>query len=184
MESEGIEDLHKVILATKVPLDYTSFDLETTFSPFGKVIDTLLLKNKQQAFVEFELPSNGAECLRFYKGPMIIYASNKSCIVHKEKSIPNKILHITFDNVKYPLIADLLSTSFMIYGEVRKVLIFNFKDKENALIEMDSIESAIKIKEVMNGKSLFSDGNKMTIVYSKKTELEVREQNEKCRDYN
>lgn len=182
MEQERA-NTQKIVLVTKVPQDFSPSDLVGIFSCFGKISDTLLLQAKQQAFIEFESAESAKKCITTYKGSMLLYLSNKSHLVHKKEPEENKILHITFDKLKYPLIADLLLTAFMPYGEVHKVLIYTDKGLNYALVEMDSIVSANKGKEALNGQSLFSDGNKMTINYSKLIELEVKEQNDKCRDY-
>eukprot|EP00826_Nyctotherus_ovalis_P007207 TRINITY_DN11784_c0_g5_i1.p1 TRINITY_DN11784_c0_g5~~TRINITY_DN11784_c0_g5_i1.p1 ORF type:complete len:407 (+),score=78.44 TRINITY_DN11784_c0_g5_i1:1-1221(+) len=178
-----VSDSHRIILATKVPHDFSSSDIVAAFSSFGKITDTLSLQSKQQAFIEFESADSAKKCVETYKGPMRLYFSNKSQLVHKEEPMASRVLHISFDKLKYPLIADLLLTAFMPYGDVHKVLICTDKGANYALAEMDSVESAARVKESLNGQSLFSDGNRMAIGYSKLQELEVKEQSDRCRDY-
>jgi len=183
MEVKKSESKQRIVLVTKVPESFSSSDLVDTFSCFGKITDTLLVQSKHQAFIEFESPESAKKCIETYKGPMIPYISEKSHIVHKEETTANKVLHITFDNLKYPLIADLLYTGFMPYGEVHKVIIFKDTKMPYAHVAMNSIESAIKAKEALNGQSLFSDGNKMNINYSRIATISIPEQSDTCKDY-
>eukprot|EP01022_Parablepharisma_sp_SALTPOND_P011009 TRINITY_DN1455_c0_g1_i1.p3 TRINITY_DN1455_c0_g1~~TRINITY_DN1455_c0_g1_i1.p3 ORF type:complete len:438 (+),score=48.75 TRINITY_DN1455_c0_g1_i1:51-1316(+) len=182
-EVKDVVQSHKIVFVTQVPSEFTSSTLVSTFVPFGKIVDTLLLESKRQAFIEFEDPESAKKCIETYKGPMMVHMSHKTRLTHKEHSSPGKVLFIAFDKVKYPLTADLLFTSFMEFGEVRKVLIYNAKEAYYALLEMDSIESAKKVKDEFNGKDLFTGGNSMNITYSKTQNLEIKAQNDKCKDY-
>jgi len=183
-----ISENTKILLITQIPVEKALDSILSEFSKYGKITDSLFLSQKRQAFIEFEQIENAQKCLSEYKGSLQIYKSQKSQIVHKEQGIANKILYITFEKVNFPLTADLLYINFSEYGNVQKVLIYNSTDsnnenKFNAMVEMDSIESAKKIKENLNNKSLFTGANFMNISYSKLQTLEIKSQNEKCRDY-
>ncbi len=183
IKAETQTETKKVVFALNVPVGCGAEPLKKELEKFGRVADVLVLELKRQAFVEFETAREAALCVEKYAGPLKLQLSHKSQISHKDEHEANKVLFITFANVKYPMTADLIYTTFLPCGLTSKVLLYTCQNSHYGLVEMDSLDSASKVKEAWNGHDLFSGANTMSIQYSRMKSIEIKIPTDRCKDY-
>jgi hypothetical protein len=84
------------------------------------------------------------------KSELLISASHRSEITDEKSESTNQassVLLVTITNIKFPVNADVLFSVFNKYGDVLRIIIFDKQQGEQALVEMQSLEQAIKARE-------------------------------------
>uniref|UniRef100_A0A336KYI4 CSON001530 protein n=1 Tax=Culicoides sonorensis TaxID=179676 RepID=A0A336KYI4_CULSO len=89
-----------------------------------------------------------------------------------EASRPNHILLFTILNPLYPITVEVLHTISQPHGQVQRIVIFK-KNGVQAMIEFDSIESATRVRENLNGCDIYSGCCTLKIDYAKPEKLNV-----------
>nr|CAI5840829.1 unnamed protein product [Callosobruchus analis] len=79
---------------------------------------------------------------------------------------PNHILLFTIINPMYPITVDVLHTICQSSGQVLRIVIFK-KNGVQAMVEFDSIESAMRAKENLNGADIYSGCCTLKIDFAK-----------------
>ena len=97
--------------------------------------------------------------------------------------MPSPVLLVTITNVKLPVNADVLFAIFNKYGEVLRVVLFDKQQGEQALVEMSTLEQAVKAKQETNSQYIYSSTNLMQTQFSQRTKLSVKNQTSRARDY-
>lgn len=85
---------------------------------------------------------------------------------------PNNVLLFTIINPVYPITVDVLHTICTPNGQVLRIVIFK-KNGVQAMVEFDSIETARKVKEALNGADIYSGCCTLKIEFAKPTKLNV-----------
>lgn len=85
---------------------------------------------------------------------------------------PNHILLFTIINPVYPITVDVLHTICNPNGPVQRIVIFK-KNGVQAMVEFDSIDSATRAREALNGCDIYSGCCTLKIDYAKPEKLNV-----------
>lgn len=111
------------------------------------------------------------------KQELLISPSHRSEITDEKQessSMPSSVLLVTITNIKFPVNADVLFSVFNKYGDVQKIIIFEKQQGEQALVEMLTVDQAIKAKEQTTGQYIYSDTNLMHVEFSRRKKLSVK----------
>ncbi|XP_060520438.1 heterogeneous nuclear ribonucleoprotein L [Cylas formicarius] len=95
---------------------------------------------------------------------------------------PNHILLFTVINPMYPITVDVIHTISQSSGQVLRIVIFK-KNGVQAMVEFDSIESATRAKETLNGADIYSGCCTLKIDYAKPEKLNVHKNDSESWDY-
>ncbi|KAK1665745.1 hypothetical protein QYE76_053904 [Lolium multiflorum] len=102
----------------------------------------------------------------------------------KNQEAESNVLLATVENMQYIVTIDALHEVFSAYGFVQKVAIFEKNAGFHALIQYPDIQTAVKAKEALEGHSIYEGGFcKLHLAFSRHTDLNVRINNERGRDY-
>lgn len=96
---------------------------------------------------------------------------------------PNTILRVIVDNIVYPVALDTFYGIFSRFGKVTKIVTFTKNATFQALIQYESSFNAQQAKQTLDGQSMFSSGNVLRIEFSKLSNLNVKYNNDKSRDF-
>ncbi|KAL1517607.1 hypothetical protein ABEB36_001348 [Hypothenemus hampei] len=95
---------------------------------------------------------------------------------------PNHVLLFTIINPMYPITVDVLHTICQSSGQVLRIVIFK-KNGVQAMVEFDSIESAIRAKDTLNGADIYSGCCTLKIDFAKPEKLNVHKNDSESWDY-
>nr|XP_023020045.1 heterogeneous nuclear ribonucleoprotein L-like [Leptinotarsa decemlineata] len=79
---------------------------------------------------------------------------------------PNHILLFTIINPMYPITVDVLHTICQSSGQVLRIVIFK-KNGVQAMVEFESVESAMRAKDSLNGADIYSGCCTLKIDFAK-----------------
>lgn len=99
-----------------------------------------------------------------------------------DESKPNHILLFTIINPMYPITVDVLHTICQSSGQVLRIVIFK-KNGVQAMVEFDSVESAIRAKEALSGADIYSGCCTLKIDFAKPEKLNVHKNDSESWDY-
>ncbi|XP_066900984.1 heterogeneous nuclear ribonucleoprotein L isoform X12 [Halyomorpha halys] len=85
---------------------------------------------------------------------------------------PNNVLLFTVFNPVYPITVDVLHTICTPNGQVLRIVIFK-KNGVQAMVEFDSIDTARKVKDALNGADIYSGCCTLKIEFAKPSKLNV-----------
>lgn len=203
-QQESGEGASKVLHCRNVPADATEAELAALASPFGRVTNVLLLRGKQQAFIQMDSPLSSLSLLQYYssvqptlRGKTIYFQYSKREEItndsppqrrnNEEVEVQSSILLVTILNVQYPITIDILHRVFVKYGEILKIIIFSKPDKSKgslqAFIQYANISSSIHAKSELENQNIYSGCCTLRIQYSQLSNLNVKFNNDKCRDF-
>ncbi|XP_037918077.1 heterogeneous nuclear ribonucleoprotein L isoform X13 [Hermetia illucens] len=89
-----------------------------------------------------------------------------------EATRPNHILLFTIINPFYPITVDVLHKICHPHGQVQRIVIFK-KNGVQAMVEFDSLESATRARDNLNGADIYSGCCTLKIDYAKPEKLNV-----------
>ncbi|CAB1451899.1 unnamed protein product [Pleuronectes platessa] len=189
----------RVVHVRKLPNDINEAEVIGLGLPFGKVTNLLMLKGKNQAFLEL----NSEECAQ----TMVSYYSSVTPVIrnhpiymqystHKElktDNSPNQVraqaalqavnaLH-GVENLFYPVTLDVLHQIFSKFGTVLKIITFTKNNQFQALIQYADGMTAQHSKLSLDGQNIYNACCTLRISFSKLTSLNVKYNNDKSRDY-
>ncbi|RHY27876.1 hypothetical protein DYB32_006465 [Aphanomyces invadans] len=95
----------------------------------------------------------------------------------------NRILLVTVQNPLYPITTDLIGKVFNVYGQVEKVVIFMKPVGLQCLVQFVHVPDAVTAKSKLDGEAIYPDCCFMVISYSNLSELSVKENSLKTRDF-
>lgn len=99
-----------------------------------------------------------------------------------EPEKPNHIILITIMNPAYPITVDVLHTICSPNGQVLRLVIFK-KNGVQAMVEFDSVESAARAKESLQGADIYSGCCTLRIEFAKPSRLNVYKNDTESWDY-
>jgi len=174
-------------------------------SPFGRVVNVLTLKGKSQAFIQMQDLLAASSLVEFYSinpcmirtntvylqysnreeitAPSANAGSSGGSFSANKHEAPNAILLATVSNLVYPTSVDVLHQIFSKYGTVLKIVTFNKNGNFQALIQFQDLAAAIAAKASLDGQNIYVGCCTLRIQFSSLTNLEVKYNNEKSRDF-
>ncbi|XP_070195633.1 polypyrimidine tract-binding protein 2-like isoform X4 [Littorina saxatilis] len=211
----------RVVHIRSLPHEVAETDIVQLGMPFGKMTNVLVLKQKNQAFLEFQDESAAVNMVSYYSTnpaqvrlkPCYVQFSNhkelKTDASHSFQLIEqntnaqaalqaaqvvqggpggedpqqNTILRVIVDNVGYPVTLDVLHQLFSRYGKVLKIITFTKNNTFQALIQFSDTISATTAKVSLDSQNIYNGCNTLKIDYSKLTNLNVKYNNDKSRDF-
>ncbi|KAH9499924.1 Polypyrimidine tract-binding protein 3 [Bulinus truncatus] len=207
----------RVVHIRSLPNDAAETDVVQLGMPFGKMTNVLVLKQKNQAFLEFQEESSAINMVSYFKtNPAQVRL--KSCYVqfsnHKELKTDasnaqntsaqaalqaaqgllgsgggsnsgdqTTILRVIVDNVLYPVTLEVLHQLFSRFGKILKIITFTKNNTFQALIQFSDPISAAAAKDSLDNQNIYNGCNTLKIDYSRLTNLNVKYNNDKSRDF-
>ncbi|XP_054282546.1 heterogeneous nuclear ribonucleoprotein L-like isoform X2 [Macrosteles quadrilineatus] len=99
-----------------------------------------------------------------------------------ENLTPNHVLLFTIVNPLYPITVHVLHTICSPIGQVQRIVIFK-KNGVQAMVEFDSVDTAKRVKEELNGADIYSGCCTIKIEFAKPTKLNVHKNDSESWDY-
>uniref|UniRef100_A0A1X7UYZ1 RRM domain-containing protein n=2 Tax=Amphimedon queenslandica TaxID=400682 RepID=A0A1X7UYZ1_AMPQE len=210
---EAVPVTSRVLHIRNLPSDATEADVFMLMSTYGAVSKVLLLRQKNQAFVELaELSTACALVDAFSTRPAQIkdrtvyiqFSKHQELksgstpianpggvptftstvgVVGTSQGQPNSILRVIIENMIYPITIDVLHQIFAKYGDVLKVVTFMKNTQFHALIQYPNEIIATNAKTALDGQNIYNGCCTLHIDYSKLSNLTVKFNNEKTRDF-
>lgn len=118
--------------------------------------------------------------------PSAIDASGQICVGLDGKKLEpeSNVLLAAIENMQYTVTLDVLHTVFSAFGSVLKIAMFDKNGGLQALIQYPDIKTATAAKEALEGHCIYEGGFcKLHITYSRHTDLSIRVNNDRSRDY-
>ncbi|ERN00316.1 hypothetical protein AMTRI_Chr01g130860 [Amborella trichopoda] len=102
----------------------------------------------------------------------------------KKREMESNVLLASIENMQYAVTADVLRAVFSAFGLVQKVAIFEKNAAIQALIQFPDVQTAVAAKENLEGHCIYEGGFcKLHLAYSRHTDLNVKVNNDRSRDY-
>jgi len=192
----------KVLHVRGLPTYCTEEELLCIVQPFGTVSKCLILAEKHQAFIEMASVDQAAQLLSQleFSQPTIRskaiyfqYSSRQTVEIKHSQGAQggqggdgvggSPTLLITVSNVTVPVTLDNIVQICKPYGEVLKVITFQKGVDFQALVQMNSVETATQAKMFLEGKDMFQGCCHLHVGFSKRHNLTVKTNNAKSRDF-
>jgi len=97
--------------------------------------------------------------------------------------VGNTVLRVIIDNQLYPVTLELLHGIFSRIGKVLKIVTFNKNNTLQALVQFSDAVSAQAAKMTLDGQHIYNGCCTLRIEYSKLSQLNVKYNNDKSRDF-
>ncbi|XP_077418413.1 polypyrimidine tract-binding protein 1-like isoform X4 [Vanacampus margaritifer] len=212
----------RVVHLRKLPSDINEAEVIGLGLPFGKVTNLLMLKGKNQAFLELNSEECAQTMVSYYLSvtPVIrnhpIYMQYSTHKELKTDNSPNQVraqaalqavnalhgggaiagdvsglagataqspvLRVIVENLFYPVTLDVLHQIFSKFGTVLKIITFTKNNQFQALIQYADAIMAHNAK-CLDGQNIYNACCTLRISFSKLTNLNVKYNNDKSRDY-
>uniref|UniRef100_A0A669DP49 Polypyrimidine tract binding protein 1 n=1 Tax=Oreochromis niloticus TaxID=8128 RepID=A0A669DP49_ORENI len=203
----------RVIHIRKLPSDITEAEVISLGVPFGDVTNLLMLKAKNQAFLEMNSEEAAQNLVGYYSTmvpiirhhPVYVQFSNhkelktdnspnqeraqaalralSSSHVDTAAVAPSTVLRVVVENLIYPVTLDALCQIFSKFGTVLRIIIFTKNNQFQALLQYSDGASAQAAKLSLDGQNIYNGCCTLRISFSKLTSLNVKYNNEKSRDF-
>ncbi|KAI8787835.1 heterogeneous nuclear ribonucleoprotein L [Biomphalaria glabrata] len=169
-------------------------DLVEAVQHFGTVRDVMLMPRKRQALIEFEDLNGAKNCVDYCLQGNSIYVAGQPAFFNFSLSTkiqrpgeedtrpPNHVLLFTILNPQYPITVDVMHTINSPYGQVLRIVIFK-KNGVQAMVEFDTVDSAKRAKQSLNGADIYSGCCTLKIEYAKPARLNVVKNDNDSWDY-
>lgn len=202
------EEVSKVIHIRNLPADATENEVIQLGLNFGKVTNLLMLKGKNQAFLEMESEEIAQQMVEecsvsprtIRQRVMFIQFSNHKELktdnspnqlkvqavlqaMQQTEGGPNHVLRVVVENMLYPITLDILHTIFTKFGVVLKTITFTKNNQFQALIQMGDAVQSQTAKLSLDGQNIYNGCCTLRIEFSKLEALNVKYNNDKSRDY-
>ncbi|XP_055364287.1 polypyrimidine tract-binding protein 1b isoform X2 [Betta splendens] len=203
----------RVIHIRKLPNDITEAEVISLGLPFGDVTNLLMLKAKNQAFLEMNSEEAAQNMVGYYSTvmpiirhyPVFVQFSNhkelktdnspnqeraqaalralSSSHVDAAVAAPSTVLRVVVENLVYPVTLDALCQIFSKFGTVLRIIVFTKNSQFQALLQYPDGASAQAAKLSLDGQNIYNGCCTLRISFSKLTSLNVKYNNEKSRDF-
>jgi polypyrimidine tract-binding protein 2 len=233
----------RVIHIRNIPNDVTEAEIIHLGIPFGRVTNVLVLKGKNQAFLEMDEESSASAMVNYFTN-CVAQLRERSVYVqfsnHKElktdqthsnasasaqaalqaaqaltgESVQggggngkagmnggmtsaqvnsgggqqgsggaNTVLRVIVEHMVYPVTLDVIFQIFSRVGKVLKIVTFTKNNTFQALIQYPDVITAQAAKLSLDGQNIYNACCMLRIEYSKLSNLNVKYNNDKSRDY-
>lgn len=207
-ESYTSHQVSKVVHLRSLPTDVTDTEVIQLGMTFGRVVNVLMLKGKNQAFLEMEDEETATNMVKSSEvnpptiRQRIIYIQFSN---HKELKTdtspnqmraqavlqalqqteggPNHVLRAVVENMIYPITIDVLHTIFSKFGVVLKIITFNKGNQFQALVQMGDAVQSQTAKLSLDGQNIYNGCCTLRIEFSRLDSLNVKFNNDKSRDF-
>ncbi|XP_076355114.1 polypyrimidine tract-binding protein 1-like isoform X13 [Tachypleus tridentatus] len=206
----------RVVHVRNIPNEAVETDIINLGIPFGRITNLLLLKGKNQAFLEMADERAASKMVNYYNNSGVPVIQGRTVYVqfsnHKELKTdsthpgsistqaalqaaqalsnkietqggPNTVLRVIVDNQVYPITLDVLYQIFSRVGKVLKIITFTKNNTFQALIQYPDVITAQAAKLSLDGQNIYNSCCTLRIDYSKLTNLNVKYNNDKSRDF-
>merc|ERR1712158_285570 len=96
---------------------------------------------------------------------------------------PNTVLRVIVEHMVYPVTLDVIYQIFSRVGKVLKIVTFTKNNTFQALIQYPDVITAQAAKLSLDGQNIYNACCTLRIEYSKLSNLNVKYNNDKSRDY-
>ena len=202
------DEVSKVVHIRNLPTDVSENEIIQIGLHYGKVTNILMLKGKNQAFLEMENEeiakqmvddcfanpptirqrityvqySNHRE-LKTDDSPNQLKAQATLQAMQQTEGGTNHVLRVVVENMMYPITLEILHKIFSKFGVVVKTITFNKNNQFQALIQMGDAVQSQTAKLSLDGQNIYNGCCTLRIEYSKLSSLNVKYNNDKSRDY-
>ncbi|XP_071543705.1 polypyrimidine tract-binding protein 3 isoform X10 [Panulirus ornatus] len=205
----------RVIHIRNIPNEVTEAEIVHLGIPFGKVTNVLVLKGKNQAFLEMSdevaattMVNYFTNCTAQLRGRAVYvqFSNHKELKTDQNHSNnpsaqaalqaaqalvnqtdtqggPNTVLRVIVEHMIYPVTLDVLYQIFSRVGKVLKIVTFTKNNTFQALIQYPDVVTAQAAKMTLDGQNIYNACCTLRIEYSKLSNLNVKYNNDKSRDY-
>ena len=238
----------RVIHIRNIPSDVTEAEIIHLGIPFGRVTNVLVLKGKNQAFLEMDVEESASAMVNYFTNcvaqlrerSVYVQFSNhkelKTDQTHSNASAsaqaalqaaqaligqeadgglsgasmspkpqgvlpqaniqsnggqnhghssggPNTVLRVIVEHMVYPVTLDVIYQIFSRVGKVLKIVTFTKNNTFQALIQYPDVITAQAAKLSLDGQNIYNACCTLRIEYSKLSNLNVKYNNDKSRDY-
>ncbi|KZV41010.1 polypyrimidine tract-binding protein2-like [Dorcoceras hygrometricum] len=194
----------KVLHLRNLPWECTPEELIEFGKPFGNVINTKcnVGANRNQAFIEFAEPNQAIAMMSYYasspepaqvRGKTVyLQYSNRQEIVNNKTAadVAGNVLLVTIEGTDARLVSiDVMHLVFSAFGFVHKITTFEKTAGFQALVQFTDSETASSAKDSLDGRSIPRylipelGPCSLRITYSAHTDLSVKFQSHRSRDY-
>jgi len=196
----------KVIHIRKLPVDVTEAEIKALGLPFGRVTNILLMRTKSQAFLELQDIDSSKTMINYYHYCPPTVRNQPVCLQfsqHQELHTNNNnnanqngedrdhacdranttVLKVIVTNIVYPVTIEVLQQVFQRCGEIQKIVTFLRNDQYHALIQYANTKEAATAKSLFDHQNIYNGCNTLHVEFSKMTELTVKYNNDKMRDF-
>ncbi|XP_077212619.1 polypyrimidine tract-binding protein homolog 2-like isoform X2 [Tasmannia lanceolata] len=102
----------------------------------------------------------------------------------KKQEPESNVLLASIENMQYAVNVDVLHTVFSAFGPIQKIAMFEKNAGIQALVQYADVQTAIVAKEALEGHCIYDGGFcKLHLSYSRHTDLNVKANNDRSRDY-
>ncbi|KAG5036138.1 Polypyrimidine tract-binding 2 [Glycine soja] len=102
----------------------------------------------------------------------------------KRLEAESNVLLASIENMQYAVTLDVLHMVFSAFGPVQKIAMFDKNGGLQALIQFPDTQTAVVAKEALEGHCIYDGGFcKLHISYSRHTDLSIKVNNDRSRDY-
>uniref|UniRef100_A0A8D3BZR4 Polypyrimidine tract-binding protein 1 n=1 Tax=Scophthalmus maximus TaxID=52904 RepID=A0A8D3BZR4_SCOMX len=201
----------RVLHIRRLPNDITEGEVISLGLPFGDITNLLMLKAKNQAFLEMGSEDVAQNMVGYYSTVMPIirnqpvYVQFSNYKELKTDNSPNQevsifdiwqlghrrlfapsvpaVLRVVVENLVYPVGLDALCQIFSKFGTVLRIIVFTKNSQFQALLQYQDGASAQGAKLSLDGQNIYNGCCTLRINFSKLTSLNVKYNNEKSRDF-
>ncbi|XP_048457887.1 polypyrimidine tract-binding protein 2 isoform X4 [Rhincodon typus] len=159
----------RVLHIRKLPGEVTETEVIALGLPFGKVTNILMLKGKNQAFLEMASEEAAITMVNYYTAVT--------------PHLRNQPIYIQYSNHKELKTDDALNQIFSKFGPVLKIITFTKNNQFQALLQYSDPMNAHQAKLALDGQNIYNACCTLRIDFSKLVNLNVKYNNDKSRDY-
>uniref|UniRef100_A0A8C2EUU8 Polypyrimidine tract binding protein 2b n=1 Tax=Cyprinus carpio TaxID=7962 RepID=A0A8C2EUU8_CYPCA len=159
----------RVIHIRKLPNEVSETEVIALGLPFGKVTNILMLKGKNQAFLELGTEEAAVTMVNYY-----------TAVTPQVRNVP---VFIQYSNHKELKTDSALNQIFSKFGTVMKIITFTKNNQFQALLQFSDPVNAQQAKLSLDGQNIYNSCCTLRIDFSKLVNLNVKYNNDKSRDY-
>lgn len=172
--------------------DIQESELFALVAPFGHPNRVLIMHDVRQAFVEMPSIAEAAAVIAsiptaLIRGTQVFIQYSQHQELRQKNSIdaapPTPVVLCKILNMVHPITIDILHQLFSVHGPVLKIVTFARVGAFQGLIQMGSVEAARAAMMFLDGKDIYAGCCTIKVEPSNLSEVRVKYNNDKCRDY-